>query len=797
MYFLIGVFGGAAAVVRRGEVPALQPARRAAHARRRHRAVRASSAAAEQAFLLRAPGRARHRPPAPSAGCSSASSSRSRSRRRCGRCTPGCPTPPPRRRPAARCCWSACSTRSAPSACSASACRCSPTRRRGFAPVIIVLAVIGILYGALLAIGQTDLKRLIAYTSISHFGFIVLGIFAMTTPGPGRLDALHGQPRLLDRRAVPHRRLPDQPPRLAADRATTAACSRWRRCSPARSWSPACPAWRCPACRASSASSWCWSARSRATRRRRSSPRVGIVLAALYILLMYQRTMTGPVDARQRGAAGPATRGRSSVGRAAARGHRRARLLPAAGARRHQPGGRPRRIEHVGEHRPRAARSPTSPRGARSERPRARRRSQTPSIEYRPAARRCSSSSASAVVGVLVEAFAPRARCATRSSSCSPLGGLVAAFVAGRPDRAGDARAGRRRGRGRRRRAGAVPAGHDPAARVRRGARCIAERSVDPAATPSPRRRRRCRARADERQLTPTGVAQTEVFPLLMFAVGGMLLFPAANDLLTMFVALEVLSLPLYLLCGLARRRRLLSPGGGAEVLPARRVLLGVLPLRRRAALRLRRHRVELSGDRRGGRAPPASSDALLLRRHRAGRGRPAVQGRRGAVPLLDPGRLPGRADADHRRSWPPAPRSRRSARCCGCSTSRSAALRWDWRPMMWVVAILTMVVGVGASRVTQTDVKRMLAYSSIAHAGFVLVGVARDLDRRGPVGARCSTCSPTASRRSARFAVVTLVRDAGRRGDPPVAVGRARPPVAAGRRRCSRSSCSPSPASR
>ena len=45
------------------------------------------------------------------------------------------------------------------------------------------LAVIGILYGALLAIGQTDMKRLIAYTSISHFGFIVLGIFAMTTQG--------------------------------------------------------------------------------------------------------------------------------------------------------------------------------------------------------------------------------------------------------------------------------------------------------------------------------------------------------------------------------------------------------------------------------------------------------------------------------------------------------------------------------------------------------------------------------------------------------------------------------------
>lgn len=50
-------------------------------------------------------------------------------------------------------------------------------------PAVLTLAVIGILYGALLAIGQTDMMRLIAYTSISHFGFIVLGIFAMTSQG--------------------------------------------------------------------------------------------------------------------------------------------------------------------------------------------------------------------------------------------------------------------------------------------------------------------------------------------------------------------------------------------------------------------------------------------------------------------------------------------------------------------------------------------------------------------------------------------------------------------------------------
>ena len=56
-----------------------------------------------------------------------------------------------------------------------------PDASRFFAPWILVLAVAGILYAALLAMGQSDMKRLIAYTSISHFGFIALGIFAFTT----------------------------------------------------------------------------------------------------------------------------------------------------------------------------------------------------------------------------------------------------------------------------------------------------------------------------------------------------------------------------------------------------------------------------------------------------------------------------------------------------------------------------------------------------------------------------------------------------------------------------------------
>ncbi|MDI2126992.1 NADH-quinone oxidoreductase subunit M [Yinghuangia seranimata] len=58
-----------------------------------------------------------------------------------------------------------------------------PNASKTFAPLVVTLAIIGIIYGALLAVGQTDIKRLIAYTSISHFGFIIVGIFALTSQG--------------------------------------------------------------------------------------------------------------------------------------------------------------------------------------------------------------------------------------------------------------------------------------------------------------------------------------------------------------------------------------------------------------------------------------------------------------------------------------------------------------------------------------------------------------------------------------------------------------------------------------
>ncbi|MFE2272827.1 NADH-quinone oxidoreductase subunit M [Streptomyces lavendulae] len=58
-----------------------------------------------------------------------------------------------------------------------------PDASKWATPVILVLALISIVYGALLAVGQRDIKRLVAYASISHFGFIILGIFAMTSQG--------------------------------------------------------------------------------------------------------------------------------------------------------------------------------------------------------------------------------------------------------------------------------------------------------------------------------------------------------------------------------------------------------------------------------------------------------------------------------------------------------------------------------------------------------------------------------------------------------------------------------------
>ena len=68
---------------------------------------------------------------------------------------------------------------------------------------MIVLSIIGIIYGALVSLMQKDMKKLVAYSSVSHLGFCTLGIFALNPAGSERIGAAADQSRHLDRRAVP------------------------------------------------------------------------------------------------------------------------------------------------------------------------------------------------------------------------------------------------------------------------------------------------------------------------------------------------------------------------------------------------------------------------------------------------------------------------------------------------------------------------------------------------------------------------------------------------------------------
>ncbi len=258
----------------------------------------------------------------------------------------------------------------------------------------------------------------------------------------------------------------------------------------------------------------------------------------------------------------------------------------------------------------------------------------------------------------------------------------------------------------------------------------------------------------EDLQLADSPHVQTEVYPLAMFALGGMLLFPACNNLLLMFVALEVLSLPLYLMAGLARRRRLLSQEAALKyfllgAFSSAFFLYGVALLYGYAGS------VDL-GDIRTATSLSGKSDSLLL----LGIAMLAVG------LLFKVGAVPFQAWTPDVYQGSPTPVTALMAACTKVAAF-GALLRvfyvgfygsqWDWRPMMWAVAILTMVVG-AILAVTQTDVKRMLAYSSIAHTGFLLVGVIA-VNRSGLSGTLFYLLTYGFTT-IASFAVVSLVRD-------------------------------------
>jgi NADH-quinone oxidoreductase subunit N len=260
---------------------------------------------------------------------------------------------------------------------------------------------------------------------------------------------------------------------------------------------------------------------------------------------------------------------------------------------------------------------------------------------------------------------------------------------------------------------------------------------------------------AGERALTASRTMQTEVFPLTMFAIGGMLLFPASNNLLLMFVALEILSLPLYLLAGLARRRRLLSQEAAVKyfllgAFSSAFFLYGIAMLYGYAGS------VDLGAILTATGTVGANDTLLYL-----------------GIALLSVGLL-FKIGAAPFHNWTPdvyqgAPTPVTALMASGTKVAAFGALlrvfyvafapaRWDWRPLMWGVAILTMAVG-AVLAITQTDVKRMLAYSSIAHTGFILTGLVA-LNRSGLSGSLFYLLTYGFSTLGA-FAIVTLVRNA------------------------------------
>jgi NADH-quinone oxidoreductase subunit N len=270
-----------------------------------------------------------------------------------------------------------------------------------------------------------------------------------------------------------------------------------------------------------------------------------------------------------------------------------------------------------------------------------------------------------------------------------------------------------------------------------------------------------------EQEAVKAGFTTTEVFPIALFAIGGMLIFPAANDLLTLFIALEVFSLPLYILCALARRNRLLSQEAAVKyfllgAFSSAFFLFGIALLYGYAGA------VDYASIARViGNTNPTTDPALA-----GTMGNDVLLLIGGAMVLMG---LLFKVGAVPFHMWTPdvyqgAPTPVTGFMAAATKVAAFGALlrllyvvlpgmRWDWEPLMWGVAIVTMLGGAIVA-ITQTDIKRLLAYSSIAHAGFILAGViATSEDGVSSVLFYLLAYSFVTL---GAFAVVTLVRDAG-----------------------------------
>ena len=283
----------------------------------------------------------------------------------------------------------------------------------------------------------------------------------------------------------------------------------------------------------------------------------------------------------------------------------------------------------------------------------------------------------------------------------------------------------------------------------------MAERSIDPLGDAFAPRASALPGSEDEQEFTKRGYLQTEIWPFFLLALTGMLAFPAANDLLMMFVALEVMSLPLYLLAGMARRRRLLSQEAALKYF-----VLGAFSsaffLYGAAMLYGFSGSVSLVTIADTLTAKPSEASLVVI-----------------GMALLLVGLL-FKVAAVPFHQWTPDVYQGAPTPITGfmAATVKIAAfgallrvlyvglggMRWDWEPMLWIIAILTMLVG-SIIAITQTDIKRMLAYSSIAQAGFILIGVLA-VSPAGLASALFYLIAYAFTTIGA-FAVISMVRDA------------------------------------
>jgi NADH-quinone oxidoreductase subunit N len=218
---------------------------------------------------------------------------------------------------------------------------------------------------------------------------------------------------------------------------------------------------------------------------------------------------------------------------------------------------------------------------------------------------------------------------------------------------------------------------------------------------------------------TPEGQAPPEVFPLLLFALTGMILLAAASDLLVVFIALETLSLALYVMAGATRR-------SSAQEAAMKYFLLGAFSsaflLYGIALCYGATGSTNLAAIARATAGTEVNSSVLLA-----------------GVALLAVG-FCFKVAAVPFHMWTPdvyqgAPTPVTAFMAAGTKAAGFAVflrvfagalggLVLDWRPVIAGVAVATMLGG-AVLAVVQTDLKRMLAYSSIAHAGYLLIGLA------------------------------------------------------------------------